>query len=262
MKIYQTRNLHAGYRLLTVLHAINISIAEGDFIDIIGPNGAGKSTLLMILSNTISPTEGQVYFKDRDLNSYRAKSLAKQISVVHQSLENILPFTVYDFLRMGRFPHQGIWEIETGEDQEIIRNAMELTKIAHLRERKLSELSGGERQLVRIAQSLAQSSDVILLDEPISHLDISHSIQIMDILYKLNRNGATIVTVLHDINIASDYCSRIIGIKSGRIFIDGTPSEVLTYENLEGLYDTVCVVYENPLTKKPQVFPVPEYVKE
>lgn len=262
MKIYQTHNLSAGYRLLTVLHDINISIVEGDFIGIIGPNGAGKSTLLKILSNNISPTVGHVRFRGRDLNSYRAKSLAKQISVVHQSLENILPFTVYDFLRMGRFPHQGIWEIETSEDQEIIRHAMEMTKITHLRERKLSELSGGERQLVRIAQSLAQSSDVILLDEPISHLDISHSIQIMDILYKLNRNGATIITVLHDINIASDYCSRIIGIKSGRIFIDGTPSEVLTYENLEGLYDTVCVVYENPLTKKPQVFPVPEYVKE
>jgi iron complex transport system ATP-binding protein len=262
MKIYQTQNLTAGYRVLTVLHDINITIGENDFIGIIGPNGAGKSTLLKILSNNISPTGGNVLFRGRELKSYKTKSLAKKISVVHQSLENVLPFTVYNFLRMGRFPHQGMWEIETSEDREIIEHAMGMTKITHLRERKLSELSGGELQLARIAQSLTQSSDVILLDEPISHLDISHSIQIMDILYKLNREGTTIITVLHDINIASDYCSRIIGIKEGRIFIDGTPDEVLTYENLEGLYDTVCVVYENPLTKKPQVFPVPEYVKE
>jgi iron complex transport system ATP-binding protein len=262
MKIFELQNMNAGYRTIPVLYDITLVINEGDFLGIIGPNGAGKSTLLKVLSDNITPTAGSIFFKGSAIGTYRRRALAQQIAVVHQSLENIPPFTVYDFLRLGRFPHQGLWEIESHEDRSSIEQAMAMTGILHLSDRKIGELSGGERQLVRIAQSLTQSREVIILDEPITFLDITHSIQIMDILYKLNQAGSTIITVLHDINTTSDYCSRIIGLKEGRIFVDGTPEDVLTYQNIEGLYDTVCVVYENPLTKKPQVFPVPEYVKE
>ena len=262
MTLFSIKNLFAGYRSFTVLHDISISVESGEFISIIGPNGAGKSTLIKVLSNNIPHESGTVFFKGRDIKSIDRKIMAAEISVVHQSMENILPFTVYDFLLMGRFPHQGILDLETPDDIEAVEKSMSITGILHLRDRRLTKLSGGEKQLARIAQALSQSSSVIILDEPISHLDISHSIQIMDILYQLNQGGTTIITVLHDINLAAAYCSRIIGLKNGRVFFDGIPSEVVTYRNIEELFDTTCVVYENPMTGKPYVFPVPGYVKE
>ena len=163
---------------------------------------------------------------------------------------------------MGRFPYQKSWEIETKEDKKVVQYALEITDIKYLAERPLTELSGGERQLVSIAQALVQSMNVMLLDEPISHLDIKHAIQIMDILHNLSMNGTTVITVLHDINIASDYCSRVIGVKNGNIFLDGGPQEVVTYDMIEELFDTQCVVFENPMTKKPYTFPVPGYLKQ
>lgn len=262
MDIYNIENISAGYGDHLILKGIDISVSEGDFISIIGPNGAGKSTFIKILSGDIKPVKGRVLFQRIPLVNYKKFELARELSIVHQFTENILPFTVYEFLRMGRFPHQKIWEIETDNDRDIINNALEIMDIIDLRDRLLTELSGGEMQLAYIAKALVQNRKVIILDEPVSHLDVKHSIQIMDILFNLNKQGSTIITVLHDINISSDYCNRIIGLKNGKIFFDGSPEDVMKYDLIEELFDIVCIVSENPISGKPIAYSVPEYVSK
>lgn len=262
MRLFQLENIKAGYGEKDVLKNIDLAIEREEFIAIIGPNGAGKSTLLKVLAGNIKPKEGTIIFKETELHKYKLSSIAREVSVVHQTVQNLMPFSVYEFIRMGRFPHQNTWIVETDEDRKIIQNALEITGITNLKDRLLSELSSGERQLVSVAQALAQSMNVMLLDEPISHLDINHSIQIMDILYRLSQNGTTIITVLHDINMASCYCKRVIGIKNGHIFLNGKPQDVITYNLIEELFDTQCVVYENPITKRPHTFPVPGYITD
>lgn len=262
MVVFNLKGIKGGYGNLNVLKEIDLTMSSSEFIAIIGPNGAGKSTLMKLLARNIKPTSGSIEFRDKPLHKYSARDFAGEVSVVHQFIENIMPFTVYELIRMGRFPNQKLWEIETEKDKEIIEQSINTTRISHLRNRLITELSGGERQLVFIAQALAQSRSVILLDEPISHLDIRHAVQIMDILHTLNKNGSTVITVLHDINIASDYCSRIIALKDGRVFADGTPRNVISYNLIESLFDTLCVIFENPMSKKPYTFPVPGYLKE
>jgi iron complex transport system ATP-binding protein len=258
--IFEIKNLHLGYDEVKVLNGINLSVKKGNFIAIIGPNGAGKSTMLKAMAGLIKPISGEILFKNCRMGRYSRRDLAMNFSVVHQFHENILPFTVCDFIRLGRFPHQKLWQIETAEDRAIIDSAIEMTGISHLLNRQITELSGGEQQLVFITQALAQNSDIIILDEPVSHLDIHHTTLIMDILHRLNHKGTTVITVLHDMNIASDYCSRICALKKGEIFFNGTPEEVLKYNLIEKLFETPCVVLDNPISHKPFVYPVPEYI--
>lgn len=260
MSIFELTSLSAGYGGAPVLKGLSMSIGEGEFISMIGPNGAGKSTILKILTGDLVPTGGTVSFRGRPLRDYRPRDLARHFSIVHQARETVLPFTVHDFIRMGRFPHQGAFVVESEQDGEVIQWAAETTGVCDLLPRRLTELSGGELQLVRVAHALAQNSRVILLDEPVSHLDIQHAVMIMDILWKLNHEGATVIAVLHDINIASDYSSRIIGVKSGEIFFNGGPGEVLRYDLVEALFNTNCIVMKNPTTGRPFVYPVPGYV--
>jgi len=258
--IFELNNIDASYDDITVLHDITLKVKSGDFIAIIGPNGAGKSTILKIMAGIIKPQSGSILFRNRPMQKQSRRELAMNFSVVHQFHENILSFTVYDFIRLGRFPHQKLWQIETADDRAIINSAVEMTGISPLLNRQITELSGGEQQLVFITQALVQNSDIIILDEPVSHLDIHHTTLIMDILHRLNLKGTTVITVLHDMNIASDYCGRICALKNGKLFFDGTPDEVLKYNLIEELFETPCVVLENPITKKPFVYPVPEYI--
>jgi len=262
MNIFKIKGLYAGYRKFTVLKNINMEIADNDFISIIGPNGAGKSTFIKVLSRDILPSKGELLFKGKPLLQYKSQDIAREFSIVHQFKENVMPFSVYEFIRLGRFPHQKLFEIENDKDKESIEDAIAVTGISNLRNRILSELSGGELQLVFIAHSLAQNSNIIMLDEPVSHLDIKHSIQIMDILYDLNQKGSTIITILHDINLSSDYCSKIIGIKNGKIFSMGKPEDVIKYDLIEELYDTTCIITDNPLSGKPYAYPVPGYLQK
>jgi iron complex transport system ATP-binding protein len=260
MIIFELTSLSAGYSGVPVLKNLSMNVGEGEFISIIGPNGAGKSTLLKILTGDVVPSSGTVSFRGRPLREYRPRDMARHYSIVHQTKEAMVPFTVHDFIRMGRFPHQGAFVVESERDSETIEWAAETTGVLDLLSRRLTELSGGEMQLVRIAHALAQNSRVILLDEPVSHLDIQHAVMIMDILWKLNREGATVAAVLHDINIASDYSGRIIGMKNGGIFFSGEPGEVLRYDLVEALFNTNCIVMKNPTTGRPFVYPVPGYI--
>lgn len=258
--IFQLSGVRAGYGSEVVLNGIDFTIREGDFISLIGPNGTGKSTLLKVITGLKKPESGDILFRERPIGSYSPKTLAENFSVVHQSYDNIMPYSVRDFLRFGRFPHKGIWQYETEEDREIIESVIEMTSLSPLIDRRITGLSAGERQLVFIARALVQNRSVIILDEPVSHLDMKHTVKIMDILHTLNLSGATIITVLHDMNLASDYTGRIAGVKDGKIFFDGTPEDVIRYDIIEALFETTCVVTKNPTSGKPFVYTVPAYI--
>jgi iron complex transport system ATP-binding protein len=260
MKIFEVESLDSGYGKTRVLHNINISVAPRDFLGIIGPNGTGKSTFLKSLSGLLEPLKGSIDFYGQKLSSFQPVEIARRMAFVPQFLENINPFKVENFIGMGRFPFKNFWEKNTREDREIIDDSLELTGTVHLKDRLLSELSGGELQLVCLARALAQNKELIICDEPVSSLDIKHSIRIMDLLHRLNREGSTIITVLHDINLASDYCGSILGLKEGEVFCYGKPEECLTGETISSLFDKECSMKKNPVTGNPYIYPIPEYM--
>jgi len=262
MNILKTVNVVSGYDGFDVLNGINTEIKSGDFISIIGPNGAGKSTFLKTLAGLIKPSTGEVYYRDKIIDKYSQMELAMEMAMVPQFLESILPFSVREFVATGRFPFQNFWEGESTDDLESIEYAIEKTDTADLRNRTLTELSGGELQLVCIARALAQSKKLIFLDEPVSSLDIKHSIRVMDVLHDLNESGATIITVLHDINIASDYCSKIMAFKKGSVFFYGDAGTVVSEKNITELFKIKCSVKQNPETGRPYVYPRPGYTNQ
>ncbi|HDP79683.1 MAG TPA: ABC transporter ATP-binding protein [Spirochaetes bacterium] len=262
MTLYRLKNIRAGYGRRTVLFDIDLDIDRNEFIGIIGPNGAGKSTLMKVLTGNLPPLEGEVLFEGKALGKYGNRELSRRMAVVHQSLENLLSIPVDDFVMLGRFPFQSFWRRETAEDLEVAGRSIEETDIGRLRERAVTELSGGEKQLVFIARALTQNRELILLDEPTAHLDIQHTMKIMDVLHNLHSGGTTVITILHDINTAANFCTRIIALKNGEIYADGTPEEVIHYENMERLFNTMCIVLDNPQTGKPYTIPVPEYVRK
>ena len=175
-----------------------------------------------------------------------------------QSYDLPFSYTVEEFVMMGRFPHQKRFEKPTKNDLEIVENNLEFTDIAHLKQRRLHELSGGERQRAVLAQALAQKPKLLLLDEPTAYLDIGHQIAMLDLIKKLNKTeGLTVVMILHDLNFASEYCENLLLLNNGKIHTMGTPGEVLSYKNIEQVYKTVAIVKENPISRKPYVFAVP-----
>ncbi len=262
MTLYELKNLRAGYDDRIVLEGINLDLRRNEFVGIIGPNGAGKSTLMKVLTGNLVPSAGEVLFQGVPLGGFGNRELSRRMAVVHQSLENLLPIRVYDFVMLGRFPFQSFWRRESAEDRTIVERSITETDILTLNERAITELSGGEKQLVFMARALAQNRETVLLDEPIAHLDIHHTMKIMDVLHSLHRSGTTVITILHDINTASNFCTRIIALKEGRVYADGTPEEVIRYDTIERLFNTVCVVLQNPQTGKPYTIPVPEYVRK
>ncbi len=198
-------------------------------------------------------------YKEKEISDWPVRALAREIAVVPQFLLMAFPFKVYDFVALGRTPYLGRFETVSEEDEKAIRDAMELSGCSGLQERMVTELSGGELQRVFLAQALAQEPKLLLLDEPTSHLDIGHQVEIMHLLKRLNKEKClTIVIILHDLNTAGEYCNRLILLDEGRIYKAGSPAEVLTYQNIEAVYKTVVVIRENPISGKPYVFLVPK----
>lgn len=252
----EVRDLTCGYDAKFFLKNICFSIKEKEFIGIIGPNGSGKTTLLRALTKVITPRQGKIIFEHQNIKSLSFKELAKKIAVVSQGLDMELGMAVEEYVFMGRIPFRKGWQfLETQSDHEIAEEAMASTDTLKFRGRLMGNLSGGERQLVVIARALAQQPKLMLLDEPTSHLDITHQVAILGLLKRLNRNnGLTVVTVLHDLNLASEYCDKLILLRGGLIHKIGIPQDVLTYQTIEEVYKTVVVVEENPVSKKPYIF--------
>lgn len=251
-------NISAGYHHEEVIKGVSLEINRGDFLGLIGPNGSGKTTLLRLATRVLTPGKGQIYFKDKNIFQMDLKEFCCNVAFVAQDISINFPFSVMEMALMGRIPHLKRLQFETKKDIKIAEEVLTITDTLGLKQKFIDELSAGERQRVIIARALAQEPILLFLDEPTSHLDIGHQIQVMDLLKKLNRaNNLTIVIVLHDLNLASAYCNRIALLNEGVIFKQGNPEEVLTYQNIEAVYKTLVLVNENPVTKKPNVVLVP-----
>jgi len=257
-EVLKLNNLSGGYYGKQIVKDISLGVDQGEFIGIIGPNGSGKTTLLRLMSRALLPQKGRVEFFGKDIYWMDLKTFCQKVAFVSQDSAINFPFSVFEMVLMGRIPHQKRMQFQTKHDIYIVNKSLDLTDTAGLAEKRMDELSSGERQRVIIAKALAQEPVLLFLDEPTSHLDIGHQIQILDLLKKLNiESNLTIIMVLHDLNMASEYCGRIVLLNEGMIFKEGTTQEVLTYQNIEAVYKAVVVVRPNPINSKPYVLLVP-----
>lgn len=238
---------------------INLKIESQELVGIIGPNGSGKTTLLKAITRVLKPKKGEIFLTGKNTAQMGFKELAKTIAVVSQSFETGF-MSVEEFVLLGRIPHFARFQfLETKKDLEIAERCMALTATLKLKSQPISEISGGERQLALIARALVQEPKLLLLDEPTSHLDIAHQVEILDLIARLNKELAlTVIMVLHDLNLASEYCQRLVLINEGRIHKTGAPSQVLNYQIIEEVYKTLVVVEKNPISSRPYILIVSE----
>lgn len=254
------RNLTINFGARSILRDLNLSIAQGSWVGIIGPNGAGKTTLLRSISRTLTPNQGQVVLLNKDLyKDLSPIASARLLAVVPQQTSLSFDLTVRDLVLMGRMPHLGRFERESQKDYEIVDRVLKLTGTAELADQSFLRLSGGQQQLVAIARALAQEPQLLLLDEPTSHLDVRHQVCVMDVLRSLSeKSGLTIVSVLHDLNLAALYCDYLALVSNGSIAAFGIPEEVLQEKLLREVYQCPIIVSRHPLLHKPQVHLVPQ----
>jgi len=259
----KAEHLEYAYARTAVLKDISFAVSEGEFFVIIGPNGSGKTTLLKILSGIHKPQSGSVVIDGNPLQTYSRKSLARAVAYVPQMIQTDFPFTVREVVLMGRSPHLGMLGLEAQEDLDLAEEAMGITGVGHLANRRLSQLSGGECQRVYIARAICQQTNIIILDEPTASLDLAHQVRIMDLMEKLKKEqGITVVMVSHDINLAAMYGTRVLLLKEGRLLHLGLPQEVMTFETLEDAYGCRLLVDASPLGRFPRITLVPErYMK-
>jgi iron complex transport system ATP-binding protein len=231
-----------------ILRDASFAIKRGEFIGLLGPNGAGKSTLLRVLSGVLAPSEGAARLFGVPLASLRRRDVARGVSVVAQNEEIALGYTVSDVVMMGRASHQDGWMRSRAEDREIVERAMRRCDVARLAERPVAELSGGEQKRVALARALAQTPRVMLLDEPTAFLDVRHQIALFDLLAEEVRAGLGCLIVMHDLNLAAQYASRVALMKEGRVVAVGSVEDVMTYQRLRETFDTDLYVGINEVT--------------
>jgi len=257
--ILSVKNIDCGYGEKIVLRNVDLSIKKGELIGIIGPNGSGKTTLLRAITRTLKPKAGGVFFGEKNIWHMRFRELARHVAVVSQMSE-IGIMSVEEFVLLGRTPHYGEFQfLETKSDLDIAQRSMALTDTLKLKDHLIGEISGGERQLALIARALTQDPELLLLDEPTAHLDINHQVGILDLIRRLNKElGLTVIMVLHDLNLASEYCHRLVLLDNGGVHKIGRPEEVVDYETLEKVYKTTVVVEKSPVSSRPHIFVVSE----
>ncbi len=250
----EARSIFFRYHQEWVLQDVSFRISKGEFIGVIGPNGSGKTSLLKVLSRLLVPQQGEVLLGGVPLHRIGRQEIAKRIAVVPQETHSLFPFSVIEIVLMGRSPYLGSLMFESKKDLEIARKALEWTDTVSFSDRPIDELSGGERKRVFIARALAQDPDIILLDEPTATLDIHHQIDFLQCILDLNEEkGLTVVMASHDINLASEFCDRLILLNRGRIDRIGTSKEVITRDNVEKLYGANVWVDQNPVSGMPRI---------
>ncbi|MDQ1128140.1 ABC transporter ATP-binding protein [Microbacterium sp. SORGH_AS_0888] len=244
-----------GYDDRRIIERLSAQIPDRSFTVIIGPNACGKSTLLRALSRLLTPREGRVVLDGKDIARLPAKDVARRLGLLPQTAIAPDGITVADLVGRGRYPHQGLLRQWTEADELAVREALEATGVQDLSARRVEELSGGQRQRVWVAMVLAQQTDLLLLDEPTTYLDIAHQVELMELFSRLNRAGRTIVAVLHDLNHAARYADHIIAMRQGRVIAAGPPVEVVTSARVEEIFDLPNVVIDDPVTGGPLVVP-------
>ncbi|MCD4713119.1 MAG: ABC transporter ATP-binding protein [Clostridiales bacterium] len=253
----ETQNIKAGYDGKVILDGVDITIPDGKITVIIGANACGKSTLLKTIARLIKPISGEIIFDGQNIHHIAPKQLARDLGLLPQSPVVPEGITVADLVARGRFPHQSFLRGMSKNDFDAVEEALESMGILELAERSVDELSGGQRQRVWIAMALAQETDVLLLDEPTTYLDVSHQIEILDLLMDLNRTkGKTIVMVLHDINLSARYADYLFALKQGKVIAEGKPSDILCSELVKKVFDLDCTVLNDPISDTPMIVPI------
>ena len=239
-----------------ILDRVTFPIHEGEYLSIIGPNGAGKTTLIRCLDRIHIGGSGAIFLKGKNIDDYSRRDLSTLISYVPQADWTYFPFTVKEFVMMGRYPHLSPFSSFKKQDREVVRNVLTLTGSVDFAERDLNSLSGGERQRVLIAAALAQEAKILLLDEPTTFLDPKHQSDINALLRRLNRqHGITIVAVTHDINSAAQWSDRVLALRKGRLHFLGSAEEVMSNRVLEGVFEKSFLFVNHPETGRPVIVP-------
>lgn len=247
-------SVSSGYGARPVLQGFSLEVERGDFLAVVGPNGSGKSTLVRTICRAIRPQAGRVSLEGQDLSRLPARALARKMAVVAQETAVEFELTAHEVVALGRIPHLRPLRGESEQDRAVVRRAMALTNTADLAERLVTRLSGGERQRVMVARALAQEPEILILDEPTAHLDIAHQVELLDLTRRLNREqGLTVIAVLHDLNLASQYADRLLMLKAGRSWADGAPEAVLTEQNIMAVYGSRVKVIPHPVESRPHV---------
>lgn len=252
MKSIETKNLDIAYDDTLIVNELNMQIPEGKITSIIGANGCGKSTILKAVGRILKPKKGVVHLSGQDISKLPTKEIAKKMAILPQTPTAPSGLTVGELVAYGRFPHQKGFGNLTEEDKRIVKWALTATKLSEFERREVDALSGGQRQRVWIAMALAQQTDLILLDEPTTYLDLAHQLEVLKLLYELNRNQkCTIVMVLHDLNLAARFSDYIIAIQKGAIIKHGAPEEVMTPEVLRKTFNINADVVIEPKSNRP-----------
>jgi iron complex transport system ATP-binding protein len=249
-------NLSLGYDNASIIHNLSLTIPDGKVTTLVGPNGCGKSTLLRGLARLLKLRTGSVVLDSQNIWKLPTKELAKQLGILPQGPVAPEGLTVHELVAQGRYPHQSWLQQWSAKDERITRESLEITRIAEFADRPVDTLSGGQRQRAWIAMTLAQDSDLILLDEPTTFLDLAYQIEVLDLLHDLNiERGKTIVMVLHDLNHACRYTDMLVAIYNGQITAQGTPNEVVTEALVRDVFGIDCRVIADPITGTPLVLP-------
>ncbi|MDQ0428170.1 MULTISPECIES: ABC transporter ATP-binding protein [Caryophanaceae] len=252
----KTNDLSIGYTDNLLFENLNLSIPRGEISVFVGSNGCGKSTLLRSIARLLKPQEGSILLEGKEVHNMSSREVAKKMGILPQSPVSPEGLTVHDLVKQGRYPHQSWLKRWTEEDTEKVEAAMKATRVDQFRDKPVDELSGGQRQRAWIAMTLAQDTEIILLDEPTTYLDMTHQIEILDLLFELNETqGRTIIMVLHDLNLASRYAHNIIAIKDGAVFGQGTPENVINCDLVRSVFGMECQVSKDPLFGTPHCVP-------
>ncbi|MGY2129614.1 ABC transporter ATP-binding protein [Blastococcus sp. SYSU DS0617] len=246
-----------AYDDTVVVHDLDLELTEGSFTAVVGPNGCGKSTLLRALGRLLRPTGGQVLLDGRAIARTPTREVAKVLGLLPQSPVAPEGLTVADLVARGRHPHQSWVRQWSRDDESVVAEALEWTDMAALSARPVDELSGGQRQRAWISMALAQGTDLLLLDEPTTYLDLAHQIDVLELVGRLHaERGRTVVVVLHDLNLAARYAQRLVAMKDGVLVASGTPADVLTPALLADVFDLEARIVPDPVTGTPMVVPV------
>jgi iron complex transport system ATP-binding protein len=256
MSMIQTKSLTLAYGDVPIIDNLTLSIPEGQITVLIGSNGCGKSTLLRSLARLLKPEQGSVLLDGKDIHQSSTKAVARKLAMLPQGPTAPEGLTVLQLVKQGRYPYQSWLKQWSEEDERLVRHALQVTGVESLADRPVDSLSGGQRQRAWIAMTLAQNTDVILLDEPTTYLDMSHQIEILDLLYDLNQNeGRTIVMVLHDLNLACRYAHHLIAVRDKGVYAQGAPEDVLTPQMVRDVFCMDCIICADPLFGTPMCVP-------
>ncbi|WP_026884651.1 ABC transporter ATP-binding protein [Clostridium akagii] len=252
MESIKTENLSIAYGSFEIVTDLDLNIPKGKITTIIGPNGCGKSTILKTIARILQSKSGSVYINGVDIQGLSSKAIAKEMAVLPQSPQAPSGLTVGELVAYGRFPHQSGFGKLNKVDREKINWALNIIDMKQFKHRPIESLSGGQRQRVWIAMALVQDTEILLLDEPTTYLDLAHQLEILQLLDKLNKEqGRTIVMVIHELNNAARFADYMVGIKDGNIVCKGTPDEIMTKDNLRKIFNIEAEIVKEPINNKP-----------